>query len=88
MGGTAGLIVGGSAGILKVGWIALHVTIIRGNRLSLTDAREMSVEVLNFAFEGSKIGALIVGSLCGVSYGIYLAYLMVDRSTERSFFSR
>ena len=84
MGGMGGLVVGGSIGILKFGWIALDVTIIRGNRLSFTDAQEMSCEVLNFAVEGARIGGLILGSITGVSYGVYLAYLMIERSTERS----
>ena len=32
-----------------------------GNRLSFTDAQEMSCEVLNFAVEGARIGGLILG---------------------------
>ena len=84
MGVMGGLIVGGSVGILKVGWIALDVTIIRGNRLSFTDALKMSGEVLNFAIAGSNIGAYVLGSICGVSYSVYLSYLMIERSTQRS----
>lgn len=84
MGATGGLIVGGSIGILRFGWIALDATIIRGNRLSFIDAQEMSCEVFYFAVEGARIGGLILGSVFGVSYGVYLAYLMIERSTERS----
>ena len=88
MGATGGLIVGGSIGILRFGWIALDLTIIRGNRLSFTDAQEMSCEVFNFAVEGTRIGALILGSVFGVSYGVYLAYVMIERPTERSTLGR
>ena len=78
MGGTAGLIVGGSVGILKVGWIALDVTVLRGNRLSFTDAYELSCEIFDLAYEGSIIGGLILGSVFGVSYGIFLACVFTE----------
>ena len=84
MGGAGGLIVGGSLGILKVGWIALNVTIIEGNRLSFNDSVELMGEVTTFAAEGTRIGALILGTIIGVSYGIYLGYNMIERDSDRS----
>lgn len=82
MGGVGGFIVGGSLGVLKVGWNALFVTVVRGDRLSSREALEMSGEVLTFAFEGIRIGSLILGTLFGISYGIYLGYVMIDRPSR------
>ena len=88
VGGTGGLIVGGSVGLLKVGWSAFDATILRGNRLTFIEAYEMSCEIFDFAYEGSKIGGLILASVCGVSYGIFLGCVMIERPTERSVFTR
>lgn len=84
MGAMGGLIVGGAIGIVKVGWTILDATIVRGDRLSFADVLEMSGEVIVFAFGGVRIGAFILGSLFGVSYSIYLAYVMDDYNTRRS----
>lgn len=82
MGGIGGFVVGSSVGIVKVGWTTLQVTIIRGNSLSAIDALEVSSEIFTYAFEGSRIGAIILGTLFGVSYSIYLAYIMYDYSSR------
>ena len=87
MGGVGGFIVGGSLGIAKVGWIAVNVTIVEGNRLSFNDSVELIGEVSMFASEGMRIGALILGTIIGVPYGIYLGYNMIERTSDRSWFS-
>jgi len=84
MGGAGGLIVGGSLGILKVGWMALNVTIIDGNRLSFNDSVELMGEVSTFATGCMGIGSLILGTIIGVSCGIYLGYNSIERDSDRS----
>lgn len=79
MGGMGGAIVGGAVGILKFAWTALNVTIITGGRLSAVEALEVASGVAAFTYGGAQIGAISLGSVFGISYGIYLAYEMSGR---------